>query len=298
MLFGWIGIGNMGLPMAERLLDGGHQLVVHDIEEQNLAPVVKRQAQVAESARAVADRAEVVFVSLPNNDVSRVVTVGDAGVIHGSKVRLVVNTCTTGSPFASEMTAALSARGITTLEAPISGGPPGARAGTLSIMVSGPESAFAEVEQALAALGKTVTYCGAKPGLAQVAKLANNILSATALAASLEALAMGVKAGLDPATMLRAINGGSGRNSATEDKIPRDVITGTFNYGAPMHILMKDIDLALAEGEAQGVPQMVCQQVRQMFKLAMHQGWGHRDITELAKMIEAWSGCEIRSVAE
>ena len=109
---------------------------------------------------------------------------------------------------------------------------------------------------------------------------------------------MGVKAGLDPATMLRAINGGSGRNSATEDKIPRDVITGTFNYGAPMHILMKDIDLALAEGEAQGVPQMVCQQVRQMFKLAMHQGWGHRDITELAKMIEAWSGCEIRSVAE
>jgi len=193
------------------------------------------------------------------------------------------------------MSEALAARGVATLEAPISGGPPGAEAGTLSIMVSGPREAFDEVEPVLAGLGKTVTYCGDRPGLAQVAKLANNILSATALIASLEALAMGVKAGLDVEVMLNAINAGSGRNSATQDKIPRDVITGTFNYGAPMHILAKDIDLALAEGEAQGVPQMVCQQVRQMFKLGMAKGWADRDITEMARLIEEWAGCEIRA---
>lgn len=295
MVIGFIGIGNMGLPMASRLLDAGHQLVVYDARPEALEPLTQRQALAATSPKEVADRAEIVVVSLPNNDVSRAVVLGDNGIIEGSKVRLYVSTCTTGSPFACEVQSALAARNITTLESPISGGPPGASAGTLSIMVSGPADAYAEVEAMLETMGQTVTYCGAQPGLAQVAKLANNILSATALITSLEALAMGVKAGLDPALLLNAINAGSGRNSATQDKIPRDVLTGNFAYGAPMHILMKDIDLALDEGEAQGVPQMVCQQVRQMYKLGMHQGWADKDITEMAKLIEAWSGCEIRS---
>ena len=295
MNIGFVGVGNMGAPMAGRAMAAGHSLVIYDADPDAMSPLLERQALPAASAREVADRTEVVFVSLPHNEASREVIVGAQGLVHGSRLRLYVNTCTTGSPFAVEMTEALAERGITTLESPISGGPPGAEAGTLSIMVSGPQDAFEEVRPVLEALGSTVTYCGAKPGLAQVAKLANNILSATALIASLEALAMGVKAGLDPDVLLQAINGGSGRNSATQDKIPRDVLTGRFNYGAPMHILCKDIELALAEGEAQGVPQMVCQQVRQLYMLGMHQGWRNKDITEMAKLIEGWSGCEIRS---
>jgi 3-hydroxyisobutyrate dehydrogenase-like beta-hydroxyacid dehydrogenase len=295
MELGFIGTGNMGLPMAGRLLDAGHTLVVHDADPAALAPLTARQAMAAGSPKEVAARTEIVFVSLPGNAASREVVLGEEGIVHGERMRLYVNTCTTGSPFACEMSEALAARGVTTLEAPISGGPPGAEAGTLSIMVSGPRAAFDELAPVFETLGKTVTWCGEKPGLAQVAKLANNILSATALVASLEALAMGVKAGLDVEVMLRAINGGSGRNSATQDKIPRDVITGTFAYGAPMRILMKDIDLALAEGEAQGVPQLVSQQVRQLFRLGMAQGWAEKDITEMAKLIEGWSGCEIRA---
>ncbi|MEM7407379.1 MAG: NAD(P)-dependent oxidoreductase [Pseudomonadota bacterium] len=295
MELGFIGIGNMGFPMATRLLDAGHQLVVYDKNSEAVEPLTARQAIAVDSPKAVADRAEVVFVSLPNNDVSADVLVGELGVQHGDTVKLLVNTCTTGSPFACEMTSQLAARGIRTVESPIRGGPPGATAGTLSIMVSGAEADFEMLKPVLESLGSTITYCGAAPGLAQVAKLANNILSATALIASLEALAMGVKGGVDIDVLLNAINGGSGRNSATQDKIPRDVVTRTFNYGAPMHILMKDIDLALAEGEAQGVPQMVCQQVRQMYKLGMHQGWENKDITEMAKLIESWSGCELKS---
>jgi 3-hydroxyisobutyrate dehydrogenase-like beta-hydroxyacid dehydrogenase len=297
MAIGFIGIGNMGLPMATRLMDAGHQLIVFDERAEALAPLLARQALAASSPKDVADRSDIVFVSLPNNTVSRDVVLGADGVIHGAQVKLYVSTCTTGSPFAIEVEKALRANGIATLESPISGGPPGATAGTLSIMVSGPKDAFEQVADMLGAMGKTVTYCGDKPGLAQVAKLANNILSATALITSLEALAMGVKAGLDPALLLNAINAGSGRNSATQDKIPRDVLTGNFNYGAPMHILMKDIDLALQEGEALGVPQMVCQQVRQMYKLGMHKGWANKDITEMAKLIEEWSGCEMRGQA-
>jgi len=295
MNIGFIGVGNMGAPMAGRALAAGHSLVIYDADPEAMTPFLERQALPAASPQEVADRTEVVFVSLPDNSASREVILGEQGLVHGDKLRLYVNTCTTGSPFAVEMTEALARRGITTLESPISGGPPGAEAGTLSIMVSGPEDAFEEVRPVLEALGSTVTYCGEKPGLAQVAKLANNILSATALIASLEALAMGVKAGLEPDVLLQAINGGSGRNSATQDKIPRDVLTGRFNYGAPMHILCKDIELALAEGEAQGVPQMVCQQVRQMYMLGMHKGWRDKDITEMARLIEDWSDCEIRT---
>lgn len=295
MEIGLVGIGNMGLPMAGRLLDAGHRLVVHDVHSQAVEPLVQRNAIVAGSAKEVADQSEIVLVSLPDNDVIRQVVTGEAGLLAGERMRLYINTCTTGSPFACEMTALLAERGVAVLEAPISGGPPGAEAGTLSIMVSGPRAAFDRLASLFDVLGKTVTYCGDRPGLAQVAKLANNIFSATALIASLEALAMGAEAGLDVAVLLSAINGGSGRNSATEDKIPRDVITGTFAYGAPMRILMKDIDLALAEGEAQGVPQLVCQQVRQLFRLGMNQGWAERDITEMAKLIEGWSRCEIRA---
>ena len=298
MEIGFIGIGQMGLPMASRLLDADHSLVVYDARASAMRPLLERQATQAKSACDVADRATVVFVSLPNNDASREALLGAQGLIHGQAVEIFVNTCTTGSPFAREMAAALASRNITTLESPISGGPPGARAGTLSIMVSGPRSAYDRVAPLLEPLGKTITFCGEGPGLAQVTKLANNILSASALIASVEALAMAVKAGVDPEVALTAINAGSGRNSATEDKIPRDVLTGQFNYGAAIHILMKDIDLALAEGEAQGVPQMVCSQVRQMFKLAMHMGWAERDITELARLVESWSDCEIRSITK
>jgi 3-hydroxyisobutyrate dehydrogenase-like beta-hydroxyacid dehydrogenase len=291
---GFVGTGQMGQPMAGRLLDAGHRLVLHDIDEAHMAPLLERQATAAASPRAVADRAEIVFVSLPSNAVIREAVLGADGIVQGGKARLYVSTCTTGSPFAIELAGILAAKGILTVEAPISGGPPGARAGTLSVMCSGPRAAYERVAPMLHALGKTVVYCGDKPGLAQVLKLANNILSATALIASCEALAMGVKAGLDPRLMLEAINAGSGRNSATQDKIPRDVVSRNFNYGARLHILLKDIDLALAEGEAQGVPQLVCQQVRQVFKLAEHLGWRNRDITEIAKLIEGWAGVEIK----
>lgn len=295
MEFGFIGIGNMGLPMAGRLLDAGHTLVVHDARAEAIAPLVARQARPADSPREVADRTDIVFVSLPHNDAVRAVVTGEQGLVHGRRRRLCVNTCTIGSPLARELSATLAQQGVVMLDAPISGGPPGASAGTLSIMVSGPRDAFDELEPVFERLGGTVTWCGETPGLAQVVKLANNLLSASALIASLEALAMGVKAGADVEVMLRAINAGSGRNSATQDKIPRDVITRNFDYGAPMHILVKDIDLALTEGNALGVPQMVCEQVRQMFKLGMVRGWADRDITEMAKIYEEWAGCELRA---
>ncbi|MDE0808917.1 MAG: NAD(P)-dependent oxidoreductase [Alphaproteobacteria bacterium] len=293
-VLGYLGLGNMGQPMAGRLMDAGHQLVVRDINEAALAPLLERQAQQASSGKDLADKSEIVICSLPSNNAIRAAVLGEGGLIEGSKMRIFVNACTTGSPFATEISEALAAKGIATLEAPISGGPPGARAGTLSVMVSGPQDVFDEVEPYLRAYGSTLVYCGEKPGLAQVLKLANNILFTVNILATSEAMAMGVKAGLDPETMIQAISAGTGRNSTIDMIMPNNVLPRTFDFGATIEILMKDVHLALAEGEAQGVTQLMCQQSRQMLMMAVNQGWAQRDLSELAKLVEGWAGMEIK----
>lgn len=294
-VLGYLGLGNMGQPMAGRLMDAGHQLVVRDINEAALAPLLERQAQKASSGKDLADKSEIVICSLPSNNAIRAAVLGEGGLIEGSKMRIFVNACTTGSPFATEISEALAAKGIATLEAPISGGPPGARAGTLSVMVSGPQDVYDEVESYLRAYGSTLVYCGEKPGLAQVLKLANNILFTVNILATSEAMAMGVKAGLDPETMIQAISAGTGRNSTVDMIMPNNVLPRTFDFGATIEILMKDVHLALAEGEAQGVTQLMCQQSRQMLMMAVNQGWAQRDLSELAKLVEGWAGMEIKS---
>ena len=208
-------------------------------------------------------------------------------------MKLLVNTCTVGVPFVQEIERAMAARGVTVVDCPISGGPPGARAGTLSVMVSGDPAAVERIRPMISLWGRTLTVAGDKPGAAQVLKLTNNILSAVALAATAEAFVMGAKGGLDPEVMLAAINAGSGRNSATGDKFPRAVLTRSFDYGAEMHILMKDIDLAVAQGEELGVPMWVCEAARLVFKHAMHKGAATEDLTAIVKYIERDAGFEM-----
>jgi 3-hydroxyisobutyrate dehydrogenase-like beta-hydroxyacid dehydrogenase len=284
MTVGFIGLGNMGNPMCNRLLDAGHQVVVHDIDADAVKPMADRQARVMGSPKEVADTAEVVFASLPSNASHQAVALGNDGIHAGSKAKVFVNLCTVGGAQIQDVADELAKSNIATIDSPISGGPPGAAAGTLSVIVSGPTAAFEQVKGLLEQLG-TITYAGEKVGMAQSLKLANNILSATALAATSEALVMGVKAGLDPEVMLQAINLGSGRNSATMDKIPSDVLTHDFAFGAAMDILLKDVDMAVAEGEGLGVPMQVCQSTRQFFRLARAQLGGETDITRVAEWV-------------
>jgi 2-hydroxy-3-oxopropionate reductase len=290
---GFLGVGNMGQPIAGKLLDGGHSLTVYDISEAAMRPLLERQARRAASPRDLADQCEIVFVSLPTLAAFRSVVFGPDGLEHGKAMKLLVNTCTVGVPFVQEIEAAMAARGVTVVDCPISGGPPGARAGTLSVMVSGDPPAVERVRPMISLWGRTLTVAGDKPGAAQVLKLTNNILSAVALAATAEAFVMGAKGGLDPEVMLAAINAGSGRNSATEAKFPAAVLTRSFDYGAEMHILMKDIDLAIAQGEALGVPMWVCQAARLVFKHAMHQGAARQDLTSIVQFVERDAGFEM-----
>jgi 3-hydroxyisobutyrate dehydrogenase-like beta-hydroxyacid dehydrogenase len=287
---GFLGVGNMGQPMAGKLLDGGHSLTIYDINETAMRPLLDRQVRRAVSPQDLADRCEIIFVSLPTLAAFRSVVFGPNGLTQGKAMKLLVNTCTVGVPFVKEIEQAMAAAGVTLVDCPISGGPPGARAGTLSVMVSGDPVAVERVRPMISLWGRTLTVAGDAPGAAQVLKLTNNILSAVALAATAEAFVMGAKGGLDPEVMLAAINAGSGRNSATESKFPASVLTRSFDYGAEMHILMKDIDLAIAQGEELGVPMWVCQAARLVFKHAMQKGAAKEDLTAIVKYVERDAG--------
>src|SRR5579872_6326532 len=238
MDIGFIGLGNMGQPMARRLIEAGHKLVVYDTRNDAVASLVALGARVASSPQDVADRVETVMASLPSLQVSVKVATGEGGVIHGKRIRRFVDLSTTGSRVAAEICAALAGKNIVQIDSPVSGGVGGANKGTLAVMVSGPPDEIDKVKDALSVFGR-VFIIGHKPGMAQTMKLANNFLSATAMAATSEAVAMGVKAGLDPAVMIDVINAGSGRTTASDQKFPQAILPRTFNYGFATALMLK-----------------------------------------------------------
>lgn len=289
---GFIGLGNMGFPMAERLLDAGHCLDVCDIRSFVLAPLVQRGALTRATPRAVADSCRVVVMCLLTSESIADAMLGPEGVVMGSEVKIVINTSTIGKLEVERLAQTLAQRGIGLVDCPVSGGPPGARAGTLSVMVSGEPEHVAAVRGIVDAWG-VITLVGDRPGMAQVLKLTNNILSAVALAATAEAFVMGGKGGLNLEVMTSAINEGSGRNSMTLDKIPGCVLDRSFDYGGPIRTLMKDIELAIEQGQALGVPMRVCEMAREVFRDTVRAGMSDKDVTEIVRFIEQKAGFEL-----
>jgi 3-hydroxyisobutyrate dehydrogenase-like beta-hydroxyacid dehydrogenase len=204
----------------------------------------------------------------------------------------------TSGPAASQAVAAtLAPAGIAAVDAPVSGGVKGAAAGTLTLMISGPAAAAARVKPLLEEFGRVIVV-GEKPGLGQTLKLANNLMSAASLAIASEAMVMGVKAGLDPAVMLEVINASSGRNSATQDKIPKHVLNRRFDFGFANALSFKDVRLCLEEAEGLGVPMVVGAAVRQMLSITQQVCGPDADVTDMIRVHEEWAGCRIGDAEE
>ena len=233
-------------------------------------------------------------MSLPTPNIVQAVALGDRGLVHGSSVRTVIDLSTTGPGMATIVARGLAERNVVWVDSPVSGGMAGAKAGTLAVMVSCPDEAFDKVKPVLEVLGK-VFRLGTEPGQGQTMKLLNNLLSATAMAISSEALVMGVKAGLDPNLVMEVINAGTGRNSATVDKIPRFVIPRTFNVGFGIALLNKDVRLCLEEADALGVPMVVGTAVRQLLSITQASEGQAADMTEVVKTVERWAGVKVGS---
>ena len=292
MDIGFIGLGNMGQPMARRLIEAGHKLVVYDTRNDAVAPLVALGAQVASSPQDVADRVETVMASLPSLQISEKVATGEGGIIHGKRIKRFIDLSTTGPRVAAKIAGVLASKNIVQIDSPVSGGVGGAKKGTLAVMVSGPKADIDLVKDALAVFGK-VFIIGEKPGMAQTMKLANNFLSATAMAATAEAVAMGVKAGLDPKVMIDVINAGSGRTTASEGKFPQTILPRTFNYGFATALMLKDVRLCAEEAKNLNVPDAVMKTVLDQWEATNTEYGGDSDFTAIVKMIETRAGVTV-----
>lgn len=294
MRIGYIGLGAMGRPMAINIADAGHDLVVTDLDATRMAIVAQHGAAVAGSAKAVADEADIVLTCMPNLMAAEAVALGAEGVIAGGRAKAFVNMGTTGSAFAKETAAKLKAAGIAYLDAPISGGPPGAEAGTLGVMCSGDKATYdALASGAFDAISAKLVYLGPEPGAAQVMKLVNNIIFFGNVGVAMEAMTLGAKAGLDPEQMLEVINASSGRNTATEWLIPNHVLNGAFDFGGANYIIEKDLELWRREAEAYETPMWIGSNLRTLFLAAMAENGRDADITTLVKTLGKWAGKEI-----
>jgi len=289
MDIGFIGLGKMGMPMARRLVEAKHQLVVFDTRREAVDALVKLGAIAASSPKEIADRVETVMASLPSLQASLDVATGKDGVIEGKKVKRFVDLSTVGSRMAVKIHDILARKNIVQVDSPVSGGVPGAEKGTLAVMVSGPKADYEAIKSVIEVIGKPF-FIGTKPGAGQTMKLANNFLSATAMVATSEAVVMGVKSGLDPKVMVDVINAGSGMNTASRDKFPRSVLPRSFDYGFATGLMVKDVRLAVEEMRAMGLSMEVAEAVGRLWEAVIKDQGAESDFTAATKTIEKAAG--------
>ncbi|SDV47232.1 2-hydroxy-3-oxopropionate reductase [Chitinasiproducens palmae] len=292
-VIGFIGVGSIGGPMASRLLDAGHDVVGYDTRADALDALQQKGLKVASSPREVADAAQIVLVSLPTPDVVRQVASGPDGIVEGRAVRIYVDLSTTGPKTAEEIAKRLAEHDITAVDAPVTGGVAGAALGKLTLMAAGPAGAIARVSPVLATLGQ-VEVVGDKAGMGQSLKLINNALSATHMAITAEAMVLGVKAGLDPEIILNVLNKGSGRNTSTEERFPKFVLTRTFDNGFANALMRKDLKLYMEMAENFQVPLWVATAVDRLWMQTVVEIGPNENTTTIVKTIEKWAGVEVR----
>ena len=293
---GFVGLGAIGRPIAERLAGDDRRLAVYDVRAEAADPF-RGNALVASSPRAVGDAAEVVFGCLAAADAHRAALLGPDGLMHGSRVKLYVHLGTVGPRLVGELAAALAPRGIATIDAPVTGGVGRAANGTLTTIVAGDRDLFDALAPLLRRYASKIVWLGPRLGGAQVMKLVNNAVSFANLAAACEAMLVGAKAGLDPAAMLDVLNSGSGQNSATLMKIPSDVLTGKFDFGGALGIVMKDYTAFLDEAEAQGVEPRIGRAIFDSYAAAQALASASGDVTEVIRPMEIAAGIELRTAA-
>lgn len=292
---GFAGLGHMGSGMAKRLLKGGWDLIVFDQDAEAVELLVESGAARAISPKDLAARADVILACFPSPELLHSVMLDDDGVIHGGRARYVIDHSAAGPRASAAIAAELRKASITMVDAAVSGNPEKALDGKLMLMVSGSTESVDAMRTVLEAVSKRIIVLGDKPGLGQYMKLVYHFLSATALAASAEATILGVKAGIDPVRMLEVLNNGSGKNSATLDKIPNNVRPGTFDHGFSTDLLYTDIRRYVEEAEALEVPIWIGVSVRQQWFQSMQKSVGLADVTRVFELLEGWSNTTVRT---
>ncbi|MET7541413.1 NAD(P)-dependent oxidoreductase [Streptomyces sp. NPDC005507] len=285
---GFVGVGAIGRPMAQCLVAAGHDVVVHDIDPDVAASL--DGARALATAAEVARQADVVFVCLPAAQHLRQVVTGPEGLLAGGRMSVLVHTGTSGAAVVEELADRLGP--VALVDAPVTGGVPRAREGTLTAIVAGPTEVLDRVGRYLEAFASKIIKVSARPGDAQRMKLVNNFLSAGNLALACEALVLGRGAGLAPEAIMEVVNSGSGQNSATLTKLPDNVIPRNFSRGGQIGMLLKDLREAEAQGRACGVEMPLGDTVREVFARAVAEGDVTDDSTSVILHMERAAGLD------
>ena len=290
---GFIGLGIMGKPMAKNLIKAGYDLIVFDLVEAAVKEVVACGAQAADSIAQVAHEARVIVTMLPNSPHVKEVVLGKGGVLENASAGTIIVDMSSISPIVSrEVAAACEAKGVTLLDAPVSGGEPKAIDGTLAIMVGGDEEAFREVEKMLLVMGSSAVLVGSV-GSGNVTKLANQIIVALNIAAMSEAMVLATKNGVDPEKVYQAIRGGLAGSTVLDAKMPM-VLEGNFNPGFRIELHIKDLQNALDCAHTVNSPVPLTANVMETMQAMKVAGMEKNDHDAIIRHYEALAGVEVR----
>jgi 3-hydroxyisobutyrate dehydrogenase len=293
-VIGFIGIGNMGAPMAQNLLKAEYPLVVYARKEKVMEDMAKLGAEKAYSPREVASRSSVVITMLPASPDVESVVLGPDGITEGAKPGSVLIDMSSSYPASTRMIwEKLSAKGISMLDAPVSGGTKGAREKTLAIMVGGAEKDYNDCHPIFEAMGKNIYYVG-DIGAGHTVKALNNLLIAGTLVMTSEALIVATKLGLSPEKVVDIINNSSGRSWSSQFKFPNYILNNAFNSGFSIRLLNKDVDMAVRLGREMNFPMYTGVMVQQIYNQAIGQGMGEDCHAAIIKLMEDWAGVEVR----
>ena len=294
MKIGFIGLGIMGRPMALNLKNAGHELIVP--ERSSLTGEIRAAAMVVATPRAVAANAEVLILMLPDTPDVEAVLFGPDGAAEGLQKGTLVIDMSSISPIETKAFARkVNAKGCDYLDAPVSGGEVGAKQGTLTIMVGGPDAAFARAKPLFDLLGKTITHVGSENGTGQICKVANQIIVALNIQAVSEALVFASKAGADPAKVRSALTGGFASSRILEVHAER-MINGTFNPGFKIKLHQKDLNLALSSAKALSLSLPNTAIAQQLFASCIAHGGADLDHSALILATEDLAAHSIREI--
>lgn len=295
MKIGFIGLGTMGRHMAANLMKAGYVLVVHDVRREAAAPHLQGGASWADSPRHLAEAVDVVFTSLPGPPEAEAVALGEHGLLAGLAPGKVYFDLTTNSPaLVRRLHEVFTARGIHMLDAPVSGGPRGAETRRLALWVGGDEGIFTRYKAVLEAIGDQPYYVG-PIGAGSIAKLVHNCAGYVIQTALAEVFTLGVKAGVDPLALWKAIRQGAGGRRRTFDGLVDQFLPGKFEPAAfALRLAHKDVTLATALGREHKVPMRLANITLEEMTEALNRGWGERDSRVAMLLQEERAGVEIR----
>ncbi len=296
MKIGFIGLGIMGRPMALNLKKAGHDLIVPD--RSSLIEDIRSAAKIVATPKAVAAELEVLILMVPDTPDVAAVLFGPDGAAEGlNKGALVIDMSSIGPLETKDYARKVNEKGCDYLDAPVSGGEVGAKQGTLTIMVGGPDAAFARAKPLFDVLGKTVTHVGAENGAGQVCKVANQIIVALNIQAVSEALVFASKAGADPAKVRSALMGGFASSRILEVHAER-MINGAFNPGFKIKLHQKDLNLALSSARALDLSLPGTAITQQLLSSCIAHGGAELDHSALILATEGLAAHSIRDIKQ